>query len=111
MSMFPKPGCFWCGVDVVGVFQLYKPLLGAAHPWVSEEEEVAILVRSEVPGLEKRNKYNGPIVLLGSGSETGHPDRCETLFVHFDNLKTVKLVFCHPFQLSCRFFLQESFSF
>ena len=62
MSVFLEPGCLWCGVDIVGVLlQLHKPLLGAANPWVSEKEEVAVLVRSEVPGLEKCNKYNSKV--------------------------------------------------
>ena len=36
-------------------------------------------------------KDNRLIVLLGSGLETGHPDRAADLFIHFAMLKTVKL--------------------
>ena len=53
---------------------------------------------------------NRPIVLLGSGLETGRPDRTAALYVHFTMLKTVKFAYlCHPPQFSCRVFLQESF--
>ena len=56
---------------------------------------------------------NRPIVLLGSGLETGHPDQGPGLFIHFAMLKTVKpahLLSTSPDEFSCRMFLQESFS-
>ena len=43
---------------------------------------------------------NRPIVLLGSGLETGHPDQGPDLFIHFAMLKIVKLahLLSHPLQ-------------
>ena len=54
---------------------------------------------------------NRPIVLLGSGLETGPPDLAAALFIHFWCWKQwSSLIFCHPLQFSYRIFLQESFS-
>ena len=39
---------------------------------------------------------NRPIVLLGSGLETRHPDRAAALFIHFAMLKTVQLAHLLP---------------
>ena len=54
-------------------------------------------------------RTNRPIVLLGSGLETGHPDHSPALFIHFAMLKVVKilLIFCQrllcsPVTCSCK---------
>ena len=55
---------------------------------------------------------NRPIVLLGSGFETEHPDQGQALFTQLcfaENSEARSS--CHPLQLSCPLFLQESFSF
>ena len=57
---------------------------------------------------------NRPIVLLGSGLETGHPEQGPALFIHFALLKIVKLAIARLLstspEFSCRMFPQESFS-
>ena len=62
--------------------------------------------------LKSFNRRNRPIVLLGSGLETGHPEQGPAFFIHFAMLKIVnlaRLLSTSP-EFSCRMFPQESFS-
>ena len=55
---------------------------------------------------------NRPIVLLGSGLETGHPDQarpCHVQLCYAENSEARSSY--HPLQFSCPLFLQESFFF
>ena len=55
---------------------------------------------------------NRPIVLLGSGLETGHQDQGPAWFIQLCYAENSEArSSCHPLQFSCPFFLQESFFF